>query len=113
MTVPIPISATPIVAIVVQELPVNTEITAQIAQAVNRNSDGLSTFRPQSISTGTTPLSIQVADTVPIRSNMGIEGIIWLPLLRSPTHRFPNGQRQTIIAVAAATIPVPSSSQGL
>ena len=44
--VPIPMSATPIVAIVVHELPVMTDIRALISHAAARNTDGKMTFMP-------------------------------------------------------------------
>lgn len=44
--VPIPMRATPIVAIVVHELPVMTDIRALIAHAAARNTDGKMTFMP-------------------------------------------------------------------
>ena len=43
---PIHISATPIVAIVVHELPVITDTSAQITQADSRNTFGEMIFRP-------------------------------------------------------------------
>ena len=46
MMLAMPMKATPMVAIVVHELPLNTDITAHTAHAVTRNADGLSDSRP-------------------------------------------------------------------
>ena len=43
---PMPIRATPMVAMVVQELPVITDTNAQMTQAVRRNTFGLMIFTP-------------------------------------------------------------------
>ncbi len=45
-TVPTPIKAIPMVAEVVQELPVNTDTTAQIMQVANRKITGVRTCSP-------------------------------------------------------------------
>jgi hypothetical protein len=46
ITEPMPIKATPMVAIVVHELPVSTEMAAHTAQAITRKNVGLSTRNP-------------------------------------------------------------------
>ena len=46
MTVPMPMNATPMVAMVLQELPVSTDMTAQTAHVVTRKKVGLSIRRP-------------------------------------------------------------------
>ena len=67
---PMPIRATPIVAMVVQELPIISETRAQMMQAAARKIFGWMTRMPQQMSVGTTPLIVQVPDTAPIRKRM-------------------------------------------
>lgn len=77
--------ATPIVAIVDQELPVSTEINAHTTQAVTRNNVGVSTSRPYTIKVGTTPLTIHVVATIAMQMSIGTAGRIWRALRTKPT----------------------------
>ena len=76
--------ATPIVATVVHELPVITEITEHTTHATTRNSRGERSSSPNDINVGTTPESIQVVATIAIHTNMGTAGRIWEPLRNNP-----------------------------
>ncbi len=69
-------NATPMVAIVLQELPVSKDTAAHTAHAMARNPAGLMTRSPRSMSVGTTPLSIHVVDTMLMNSSIGNAGII-------------------------------------
>lgn len=87
MARPIPMKATPMVAMVVQDEPVSTEIRADTAQAVTKKKSGLSTCMPYSIISGTTPESIHVEETVPISKSMGSDGSTWRNEFLSPNFR--------------------------
>ena len=70
MARPMPISATPMVAIVVHELPVISETTAQITHVATRNSDGWRICSPYQIIVGTTPETIHVPAMAPMSSRI-------------------------------------------
>jgi hypothetical protein len=69
---PTPIKATPTVLAVVQELPVESEITAQITQVAGKKTLGLRSSSPSEIKYGTTPAIIQTAMSMPITIKMMI-----------------------------------------
>ncbi len=103
--VPMPNSATPMVAIVDQELPVDIDITALIRTVANRKIFGFRISKPYTISIGTTPLIIQVPDSAPISSSISIDVIaslilftINLRILAKETPR--NAATPTAVAVA-------------
>lgn len=77
--------ATPMVAIVVQELPVSTDTNAHTPHVITRKNVGLSTRIPYSIRVGTTPLHIQVAAIMAMSSNSGTAGSICEALRRIPS----------------------------
>ena len=82
-----PMNATPIVAIVVQLLPVRIEIKAHTVQAINRNMVGLRILRPYSIRIGTTPESIHVAETVAMKISSGTAGKVCRILRLIPSRK--------------------------
>jgi hypothetical protein len=86
-TEPIPIKATPTVAIVVQELPHSTDITAQTPQTETKKNLASRYSTPNVISVGTMPDSIHVADTQAININIGIVGNTCDALLIRPLVR--------------------------
>ncbi len=73
------------VAIVLHELPVRTEIMLHATQVTTKNIWGSSRRSPVSMSKGTTPLSIQVAETMAMNMSMGTAGNICLALRRKPS----------------------------
>ncbi len=83
--VPIPMKATPMVAMVVQELPVSIDMNAQTQHAVSRNMGGWMWCSPVSIIIGTTPESIHVAATVPISIRIGTAGTVCRADVWSPS----------------------------
>ena len=98
--------ATPIVAIVLHELPVRTEMMLQTMHVTTRKNVGLRICRPYSISTGTTPLSIHVVPTMAMQINIGTAGSICralriIPDLIPRRLRLPHAAARTIQSKAA------------
>jgi hypothetical protein len=103
-------NATPIVAIVVHELPVITDMTAQIAHVVTKNNVGSSNPNPYLIIVGTTPAAIHVVATIAINTSIGTAGNICLALRAKPTLRPRRLNAPVAMASKKAKNDVPSST---
>ncbi len=99
MASPMPMNAMPMVAMVVHELPVITDMSAHVAHATTKNVWGLRMLRPNVISVGTTPDSIHDEATRAMQMSIGTAGSIWEALRRMP-----------IMAPRRETVRVPSAS---